>query len=604
MLRIKVNRNSSTADYVAVPGRSMRFVLPGRYLFAVSLIFAASALFVLPKAEFSTLLPADSDYRLPLNDDSRAYLLSEESQADVQAVADSSLENYEDYDIPTSQFKTQLPSKSTVFSSLFNGFNRQLAPAELEEIKQSAQALRQSASSPKISGTASAKLGSAANAGAAAPTDPVLQTEQTAAAPEKTTVKPAAKRPQGDWYQFTVRPGDSLSAIFARLALPAASLNKISDASEARDLALRPGQIIHFLIDKDNVLKELVLPLGSGEQVRFTRLQASEGFSSFHEPESSHLSDPTAATTMAQAETMPSAVSAAKKRQAQEEARLMAAKAEAERKALANVNPQRPRLILGTLQPGESFKIFAHRIGLTPTEVQNIERMHSANGKLSNLKAGDKLRVLFNAVGTSALINAVEIERAGAPKIAYYRNTADRNFYEENKYVPTAGIFRRFPLATAIKVNSKFNLNRRHPVTHRIAPHKGIDIKAPVGTPVYAPADGVVTFAGYQRAAGYYVIVRHEQNYSTVYMHLSKIDVKKGQQVFVGQIIAKTGNTGRTTGPHLHYEIRINDRPVDPLKIELPSASRPNLAHEQREAFRSNVQVFKHELYNEALARK
>ena len=140
-------------------------------------------------------------------------------------------------------------------------------------------------------------------------------------------------------------------------------------------------------------------------------------------------------------------------------------------------------------------------------------------------------------------------------------------------------------------------------MTRRIAPHKGVDFKASIGTPVYAPADGVVTFAGYQRAAGYYMIIRHQGDYSTVYMHLSKMEARRGQKVTVGQVIAKTGNTGRTSGPHLHYEIRINDRAVNPLKIDLPKSNHPQLALRQKEKFNNNVQAFKSDLYKDSLAK-
>ena len=85
-------------------------------------------------------------------------------------------------------------------------------------------------------------------------------------------------------------------------------------------------------------------------------------------------------------------------------------------------------------------------------------------------------------------------------------------------------------------------------------------------------------------------------------MHLSKSEVKRDQKVIVGQLIARTGNTGRTTGPHLHYEIRINDRPVNPLKVELPSSNHPNLAREQREAFANNVKILRNDLQNDRLA--
>lgn len=552
MFKVKVhNKHDSTEDYVAEPGKA-RLILPGKHLAAMSGIFIVSAaLMVMQKPLFSS--QQSSAGRVVLSEEAQKYIYADQNLLPVEMAGGGSLENYEDFDIPDSMFKR---------------------PALMQAMDHDAEV--------RAAAEAAALL---------------------------------AMRPEGTWYQQTVKRGDNLSAIFSYLNLPQGTLVKITAAAAKTDLFLQPGQKIQFLIDENNVVKEMVKPLQTaGMQVRFTRLNADDPFRVVYEEADSHVDNPKLIARFESAEKMPLAVQAAEERKKKaealaqkkaEEARLLAAKKEAEAKtaATANVNPLRPRLVYGSLQKGEDFAKFAHRIGLTPTEVKSIEKIIAAKGKTSQLKAGDSVRVLFNGIGTKALINAVAVDSAKLGSLSFFRNTQDRNFYEEGGYVPTAGIFRRFPLANAIKVNSPFNMTRRHPVTRKIAPHKGVDFKAAVGTPVYAPADGVVTFAGYQRAAGYYMIVSHAQGYSTVYMHLSKIDVKQGRKIYVGQIIARTGNTGRTTGPHLHYEVRINDNPVDPLKIDLPSSSHPNLAREQREAFKSSVTAFKRDLFDDALAK-
>lgn len=94
--------------------------------------------------------------------------------------------------------------------------------------------------------------------------------------------------------------------------------------------------------------------------------------------------------------------------------------------------------------------------------------------------------------------------------------------------------------------------------------HTGVDIRSGIGTPVKATANGIVSYAGWKGGYGLTVVVRHNFGFSTLYAHLSKISVNVGKRVERGEIVGYTGMTGYTTGPHLHYEVRVNDRPVDP----------------------------------------
>ncbi len=97
--------------------------------------------------------------------------------------------------------------------------------------------------------------------------------------------------------------------------------------------------------------------------------------------------------------------------------------------------------------------------------------------------------------------------------------------------------------------------------------HQGVDLAAPVGTPIVAPGEGVVTFAGWQRGYGNLIKIEHALGTETRYGHLSKIRVKVGQKVSRGALIGDMGNTGRSTGPHLHYEVRVNGAAVNPMKF-------------------------------------
>ena len=144
------------------------------------------------------------------------------------------------------------------------------------------------------------------------------------------------------------------------------------------------------------------------------------------------------------------------------------------------------------------------------------------------------------------------------------------------------------------RVSSGFSPRRRNPVTGVVMPHNGTDFAVRVGTPVLATGSGVVVKATSHRAAGRYIILRHNGKYSTQYMHLSKLLVKPGQKVKQGQTIGLSGNTGRSTGPHLHYEFRVNDRAVDPMRVDLP-VNDP-MSGKQRRAFLAKVREYDRKL--------
>jgi murein DD-endopeptidase MepM/ murein hydrolase activator NlpD len=124
------------------------------------------------------------------------------------------------------------------------------------------------------------------------------------------------------------------------------------------------------------------------------------------------------------------------------------------------------------------------------------------------------------------------------------------------------------------RVTSGFSDARFHPILQTLRAHKGVDYAAPIGTPVLAVADGVVDSADFQNGYGNLIVVKHQGTYSTAYGHLDDFaaGLRKGTQVRQGETIGYVGQTGLATGPHLHYEFRINDEQVDPLAIALPTS--------------------------------
>jgi Peptidase family M23 len=127
-------------------------------------------------------------------------------------------------------------------------------------------------------------------------------------------------------------------------------------------------------------------------------------------------------------------------------------------------------------------------------------------------------------------------------------------------------------MPTAGWLSSHFSRSRFHPILHLARPHEGIDVSAPMGSPVVAPASGVVSRVTRETGYGLVLEVEHGNGIETKYAHLSRVNVRPGQRVTRGQQIANVGNSGLSTGPHLHYEIHVNGRVVDPLTYVLPGA--------------------------------
>jgi murein DD-endopeptidase MepM/ murein hydrolase activator NlpD len=131
-------------------------------------------------------------------------------------------------------------------------------------------------------------------------------------------------------------------------------------------------------------------------------------------------------------------------------------------------------------------------------------------------------------------------------------------------------------MPTAGWLSSNFSLSRFHPILHYARPHEGIDVSAPMGAPIVAPAGGVVQRVTWETGYGNVLEIDHGDGIVTKYAHCSKIVVRPGQKVKRGQIIANVGSTGLSTGPHVHYEIHVNGKVVDPLTYVLPEGAIPD----------------------------
>jgi murein DD-endopeptidase MepM/ murein hydrolase activator NlpD len=125
-------------------------------------------------------------------------------------------------------------------------------------------------------------------------------------------------------------------------------------------------------------------------------------------------------------------------------------------------------------------------------------------------------------------------------------------------------------MPTAGWLSSAFTAMREHPILHVARPHEGIDVTAPMGAPIQSPAGGVVINAGWESGYGNVIEIDHGFGIRTKFAHCSKLLARAGQRVKRNAIIAEVGNTGLATGPHLHYEVHVNGKPVNPLRYVLP----------------------------------
>ena len=198
------------------------------------------------------------------------------------------------------------------------------------------------------------------------------------------------------------------------------------------------------------------------------------------------------------------------------------------------------------------------------------------------LEKGDRFKVIYTESFVDDTIS-VGISRI---KAAYFLHRGNEQYAFEYETDSIKGIveyldqdaknLRRAFLQSPIKfgrVSSRYNLTRRIAYYgNRIRPHKGTDFAAPIGTPILSTANGVIVKSSYTRANGRYVTVKHNNTYSTQYLHMQKSNVRVGQQVEQGDVIGWVGMTGNTSGPHVCYRFWKNGLQVDPFKQKLPEA--------------------------------
>lgn len=225
---------------------------------------------------------------------------------------------------------------------------------------------------------------------------------------------------------------------------------------------------------------------------------------------------------------------------------------------------------------GETLITIAARCNIPYETIATVNRLSNGSDPIAD-------RMLFlptvaglfinekPAADIELLLSGKEFDPSDFPQTIYVRYANNESvpllFYQNVRLNPTERAFFLdrgfiFPLPKGIQTSS-FGM-RKNPVTGNYRFHNGIDLASPSGTTVYASRGGEIVFAGYNSLLGNHVIINHDNNTQTIYGHLEKILVELNQKIITGYTIGKVGSTGQSTGPHLHFEIRINGKAQNP----------------------------------------
>ena len=224
----------------------------------------------------------------------------------------------------------------------------------------------------------------------------------------------------------------------------------------------------------------------------------------------------------------------------------------------------------------DSFYKQAVKKKLSNNLIQNTVNILTNYINFNHIKKGDRIRLLYKKFIVDKKVAKTEIifleftnnSSKNIRLFLYTKKNHKNRYYDEKGFILTRE-FLKNPL-NFINVKSKFNMNRYHPILKKVIPHKGVDYGSSFGSPVFATSNGIIKSATQVDSFGKFVYINHSNNYKTIYAHLSKFanNIKKGTKIKQGQVIGYTGNTGLSSGVHLHYEIREKGKAIDPMVLK------------------------------------
>jgi murein DD-endopeptidase MepM/ murein hydrolase activator NlpD len=349
---------------------------------------------------------------------------------------------------------------------------------------------------------------------------------------------PPAKAPNPNHREIVVAKGDTLSTLFEKVGLPAATVHEVmaSDKQARQFSKLQNGQVLQFELASDGQLKQIHTKLSDLETISLTRTATGFGFSR-------EVSKPNV------------------------------------RNAYAH----------GVIN--SSLSSSAQRAGLSHSLTMDMANIFGYDVDFAqDIRKGDEFDVVYEqrvvngkVVGNGNILSARFTNRGKTYTAVRYTNKQGNTNYYTAEGNSMRKAFIRTPVDFA-RISSMFSMGRKHPILNKIRAHKGVDYAAPRGTPIKATGDGKVLLAGRRGGYGNTVIIQHGDTYRTLYGHMQGFakGVKTGGSVKQGQVIGYIGTTGLSTGPHLHYEFQVNGVHVDPLGQKLPMADPIAKSEKQR----------------------
>lgn len=338
--------------------------------------------------------------------------------------------------------------------------------------------------------------------------------------------EPKAK--DNEWQVIMPRPGDSMAIIFNRLGLSAKNLQAVLQKNpHSKALtAIKPSQQLRFLINKGQ-LEKLIIPISNIQSLTVSRAG------------NLYKTQIDTVKTNSQNNYVTATVKGSLFNTAQK----------------SNIPYKLVRQMTEILKKEIDF---SHAIR-TGDQFSIVYEAFYLENKM--VATGDILAVTYTKKGKS--VQAIRHVRANG-ELDYY--TPKGHSFKK--------AFSRYPLKFS-HISSTFALSRLHPILHYKRAHKGIDLAAPIGTPIQSTGDGVIESIGRDSGYGNMIKIKHDKTYSTVYGHMLRFQkgLSKGSRVKRGQVIGYVGQTGLATGPHLHYELHVNNQPRNPTTIPLPTAA-------------------------------